>query len=175
MLGQFAGWQYAARLAPGFAVGGALRVLWPGHHFGWVVLTVALLCRRQLEVLPVQATQRTLGVVIGVALTWLLVGRTLPTWMLASLVAVLAGLGPWLRAQNYLAYTASVTPLIVVLLSAGGPVEAGMLVDRLVATLIGAALVIVANLVVARFAPPAPADPRAGRERTASPPDPARA
>lgn len=141
-----AGWQFALRLVPSLAVAGVVRTLWPDHHFLWIALTIALLCQRQLELLPAKTVQRALGAAIGVAATGVLLERNLPAWGLALSVAVLAGLGPWLRMQNYLAYTASMTPLVILLLSAGGPIETGTLADRLVATLIAAALVVAANM-----------------------------
>ena len=48
--------------------------------------------------------------------------------------------------HEVLAYTAAMTPLIILLLDSGRPPGMGVLIDRLVATLIGAALVIAANL-----------------------------
>ena len=64
---------------------------------------------------------------------------------------MLAGLRPLLRARNYLAYTAAMTPLIIVLLDAGATPGIGVLIDRLVATLIGAGLVIATNWLFGKF------------------------
>lgn len=72
------------------------------------------------------------------------------TGQLALLASALAGLAPWLRARSYLAYTAGMTPLVILLLNAGRPIAADVLVERVVATLLGAGLVIAAN----RPAPP---------------------
>ena len=146
-----AGWQFALRLVPGLAAAGVIRTLWPDHHFLWIALTIALLCQRQFELVPMRAVQRGIGAAIGVAATSLLIGRTPSGWELALVVAVLASLGPWLRIRSYLAYTASMTPLVILLLSAGGPIDMATLADRLTATLIAAALVIAANLSVARL------------------------
>jgi hypothetical protein len=146
-----AGWQYPLRLVPCLAVAGILRALWPDRHLLWIAVTVAILCQRQLEPFPARTVQRSIGAAVGVAATGLLLGRVLPGWGLALLVAALASLGVWLRAQNYLAYTAGMTLLVILLLSAGAPIEAGTLVDRLAATLAGAGLVIAANAAVARI------------------------
>ena len=150
-LRQFAGWQYALRLLPCLAVSALFRAWTPHHHFGWIALTVAILSRRQIEPWPVKVTQRAIGATLGVALTGLLVPYTLPAWLSGALIAALASLGPWLQMQNHAAYTAIRTPLIIMLLSAGRPIEISVLVDRLVATVIGAGLVIAASLLASRI------------------------
>jgi hypothetical protein len=72
-------------------------------------------------------------------------------------IAVLAGLRPLLKARSYLAYSAIMTPLIVLVMGAGHPLGTGILVDRFIATLAGVALIIAANLAAARWtAPPRP-------------------
>jgi hypothetical protein len=151
-LQSFAGWQYALRLAFCLGVASILRWDWPDHHFRWIALTVAILSHRQLEALPIKVTQRAIGAAVGVGATGLLISETPSGWALACAVAVLAGIGPWLRARNYVAYTASMTPLIILLLDAGRPVGPGILADRLIATLIGATLVIAANMLASRLA-----------------------
>lgn len=149
-LRQFAGWQFALRLGSCLVIAGVLRWWWPGHHFHWIALTVAILSQRQLETLPVRMLQRAIGAMLGVAAAGLLVGHLLAGWALASLIAVAFGCGAWLRPRNYLAYTASTTPLIILLVDAGRPVEMGVLVDRLLATMIGAGLVIGMNAMAAK-------------------------
>jgi Fusaric acid resistance protein-like len=146
VLAHLAGWQYALRLVICLSVAGALRWLWPDHHLYWIALTVALLAEWQIEAFPVKTTQRALGAAAGVLATGLLLVYTPPAWALVAVMGVLAGLRPLLRARNYLAYTAAMTPLIILLLDAGQLPGRGVLIDRLVATLIGAALVIATNL-----------------------------
>lgn len=138
------GWQYALRLTLCLAAASLMKALWPGHHMHWVALTVALLAEWQIEPWPVKTTQRALGALFGVLVAGLLLMAP-PIWLLTAGVGVLAGLRPWLRARNYLAYTAAMTPLIIVLLDGGAVPGIGVLIDRVVATLIGAALVIATN------------------------------
>jgi Fusaric acid resistance protein-like len=145
-LTRLAGWQYALRLMLCLGVAGLLRWLWPDHHLHWIALTVALLAEWQIEAFPVRTTQRALGAAAGVLATGLLLVYTPPASVLVAVMGVLAGLRPLLRARNYLAYTAAMTPLIILLLDGGRPPGLGVLIDRLVATLIGAALVIATNL-----------------------------
>jgi len=146
-----AGWQFALRLVPALAVAAVADHLWPGHHLHWIAVTIAILCRREPERPPVMAVQRSLGALLGVAATGLMVGWEPHGWALAAPVAALSGLATWLRPRSYLAYAACMTPLIILLLDAGRPVEASVLVDRLAATVAGAALVVAANAIVARL------------------------
>jgi len=150
-LARLSGWQYALRLTICLSIAGLLRWLWPGHHLHWIALTVALLIEWQIDAFPVRTTQRALGAALGVLATGVLLIATPPDWLLIAAMGVLAGLRPLLRARNYLAYSAVMTPLIILLLDAGQPPDAGVLVDRLIATLIGAALVIATNLVFERM------------------------
>ena len=59
-----------------------------------------------------------------------------------------------LRGTNYLAYSAAMTPLIVLIVDGGRAPESGLLLDRLVATVLGAALVVGANRAMAAIDPP---------------------
>jgi hypothetical protein len=145
-LRELAGWQFTLRLALCLCAAGVLRLSWPEHRLIWVTLTVALLCQRQRDAFPVRTTQRALGVMLGVAATGVMIFTgVLPLPLLVAVIAVLAGVRPWLREKNYLAYSACMTPLIILILDRGQPIEVDTLVDRLLATVIGAVLVIVVN------------------------------
>jgi uncharacterized membrane protein YccC len=153
-LARLTGWQYALRLMICLSIAGLLRWLWPNHHMHWVALTVALLAEWQIDAFPVRTTQRALGAALGVLATGVLLIATPPAWLLVAAMGVLAGLRPLLRARNYLAYSAVMTPLIILLLDAGRAPDIGVLIDRLVATLIGAALVIATNLMFKKLIEP---------------------
>ena len=149
-LTRLSGWQCALRLGLCLGAAGMLRVCWPGHHFIWISLTVAILLRRQPQPFSVRTTQRAIGVLLGVAASGLFMTRALPAWILAILLGLLGGMRPWLQARNYLFYAACTTPLVILMLDAGRPIGGGLLGDRLVATVIGAALVTAVDLVFAR-------------------------
>lgn len=148
-----AGWQFPIRLMLGLGVASMLRQLWPTHHYGWIVLTVALLTQRPLEPLPVKTIQRAAGTALGVALTWaILIGLAAPL-ALAAAICVLATGAAIARPRNYLAYAVLATPVILLVLDIGKPIEPALLVDRLVATLAAAAIVVAANLAMGRWLP----------------------
>jgi Fusaric acid resistance protein-like len=148
-----AGWQFPIRLVLGLGVACGLRALWPAHHYGWIVLTVALLTQRQVEHLPVKTIQRTLGVLLGVALTWLIVTRVTGPAGLGLLICVLAPAAALARARSYLAYSALSTPVILLVIDFGRPVQTALLADRIIATLAGAAIVVALNLAFDRLTP----------------------
>jgi hypothetical protein len=149
-----AGWQYPVRLAGCLAIAAVVRNLWPAHHLSWISLVVAILTQRQLETLPLKTTQRALGTGVGVAVAGLFIAYQPAIWSLVVAIGVLAALRPVLKARNYLAYTAIMTPLVVLIMAADHPVTAIILIDRLAATVAAAALVLLANLVAARWLSP---------------------
>jgi uncharacterized membrane protein YccC len=151
LLARFAGWQYALRLVLSLSIAAGLRWQWPEHHLHWIAVTVAILTQRQLEPFPVKTTQRALGTAVGVLFASLFFDFELPEWALVIGIGVLAGARPVLKSGNYLAYSAIMTPLIVLIMDAGKPSGPAILVDRLAATFAGAALVIASNLIFHRL------------------------
>jgi hypothetical protein len=145
------GWQYPIRLTLALGLSSIVRHLWPDQHSAWVLVTAVLLVERQPEAMPVKTSQRALGVVLGVTLTGLLLVEVRSQLAIVALVCLLATLRPWLRARNYLAYSAVMTPLILLVMDLGTPIGGTVLIDRLIATLLGAAIVIAVNAFAARF------------------------
>lgn len=150
-LRDLAGWQFPIRIVAGLGAASVLRHLWPSHHFGWIVLTVALLTQRPIEQLPVKTVQRALGTALGVALTWAIVTSTTAPVLLGAAICLLATLAPIARARSYLAWSTISTPVILLVIDLGRPVETALLVDRLVATLCGAAIVLSGNAALDRL------------------------
>ncbi len=150
-LAQLSGWQYTLRLSVCLGIAGVLRSLWPDHHLYWIALTVALLTQRQVEARAVRTTQRALGTALGVLAASLFLAYKPPPWVLGACIGLLAGARPLLQARNYLAYSAIMAPLVMLLLDGSGPLHAGVLIDRLVATLIGVGLVLGANWIFSKF------------------------
>jgi hypothetical protein len=145
-----AGWQFTIRIVAGLAIACLLWRLWPAHHYAWIVLTVAILTQRALEHLPVKTTQRALGSLLGVSITWLILLGVKSPILLAGLVCVLGAGAALARARNYLAYAVLSTPVILLVMDFGRPVQMGLLTDRLAATVMGAAIVLGGNLLLDR-------------------------
>jgi hypothetical protein len=146
-----AGWQFPLRMGLGLGLGSMVRHAWPAHHFYWIMLTVALLTQRAIEHVPVKAVQRLLGTLAGVGLAWaILAGLT--SWAVLAVVAcVLAAIVPVARSRSYLLYSIVATPLIMLVIDLGKPIEPALLTDRLMATFLGGFIVIAANLIFDRL------------------------
>jgi hypothetical protein len=144
-LSSLAGWNYALRLGSCLSVAAMLQWIWPQHHFHWIGLTIALLTSRRAEPNAVRTTQRTLGTGIGVLLAGLVLRSPLPAAALAIIIGALAGARSHFRQRNYLAYSVVMTPLVVLVIDAGRPPESSLLIDRLVATVIGGLLVTISD------------------------------
>ena len=153
-LRRLAGWQYAIRITACLAIAVLIREHWPDRHLHWIAVTVALLTDRSLELLPLRITQRAIGTLAGVLIAGAVYWWRPSEWVLVAIIAVLATLRPPLRTGNYLAYTVVTTPLILVILDAGAPQGYSLLAERLIATVIGAGLVVAANAVMKGLAKP---------------------
>ena len=92
-----------------------------------------------------RAFQRATGTAVGVVIGGLLLAWPAPAWLLVTAIAVIAALRPILKARNYLAYSAVMTPLIVMMMEFGQPATPMVMADRLVATLVGCALALAAG------------------------------
>jgi len=143
------GWQFPLRLVICLGLATIIAAQFPNHRYFWIAVTVALVCQRPLEPWPLRTTQRTIGTLIGVGIAAVAIIRPLPDWALVSLLGILCGLRLGVRTRNYLAFSALMTPVIMLILDAGHPVDTNLLVDRVSATLIGAGLVVIINRVMA--------------------------
>lgn len=146
-LAKLPSWNYPLRLISCVALAMLMNQIWPGRHLYWVGVTVAILTQRQVDALPARTTQRALGTAIGVVLAAVLLHADLPSWLFVAGVAVLSGARTLLRWRNYLAYSMVMTPLIIMIIDGGRVPTRELLWERLIATLIAAALVNVCNQV----------------------------
>jgi hypothetical protein len=143
-------WDFPLRLAVALSLSLLVRILMPQHHFGRITVTVALVTPRQFELWPIRATQRTLGTLAGVIATGFTFAVAFPNSVLIALLIMLGALRKWFEDRNYLAYSAVMAPLVLLLLAASHPASYGLLYDRISATLIGVTLVLLSNLLAAR-------------------------
>jgi acyl-CoA synthetase (AMP-forming)/AMP-acid ligase II len=139
-LTQIAGWQYAIRISLCLAAAWSIEILWPGHHASWIALTAVIVVRPQVTELWTRTFQRAAGTAIGVMIGAVLLLWQPPTWGLLTVIALIAAARPFLKARNYLAYSAVMTPLVLLILDFDTPPTAALISDRLVATVIGGGL-----------------------------------
>jgi hypothetical protein len=145
-LGEFSGWQYPLRLVSSLMAAEGIKCSFPAHRFNWIILTVCILTSRQLEVFPIKATQRILGTTLGVAVAGAISGFRWASLELALMVGLIAGLRRFFQSRNYFAYSLLMTLLVFCALGSEKMAGGQLLADRLMATLIAAGLVILANL-----------------------------
>lgn len=146
------GWQYAMRLTFCLAAAALFDSTWPDHHLRWTAITVVLLTERRAQPWPRKTFERAAGTLAGVFIAAVAFGTPPSSWVLPIAMGFLAGMRPLLRNRSYAAYTAITTPLILAILDGGEAPDIALLLDRLAATLIAAALVLAANAVFGRAA-----------------------
>jgi uncharacterized membrane protein YccC len=138
------GWTFAARLGSTLAVAEVVRQLVPLEKPYWILLTAALVLKPDLGSVFARGVQRTLGTLVGVVLGIAVVAVIPPDgWLLLLPVAALAFGFPFGASRNYGLLATFITPLVLLLLEFGVPVDTRLVLDRLLDTVIGAGVVLV--------------------------------
>lgn len=118
----------------------------------WIVLTVLVALRLDLSSTLAYSTSRILGTVAGAAVAFVITTATSDPWVLLPVLAGTTGIAFATRSMNYGIFSVGITLLVIVLLNlvySGGPAFA---VDRVIDTVIGGALSLVAALVLSEVA-----------------------
>ena len=137
------GWTFAVRLGSTLAVAEVVRQLVPLEKPYWILLTAALVLKPDFGSVFARGVQRTLGTLVGVVLGVAVVAVTPPNAWLLLPVAVLAFAFPYGASRNYGLLSTFITPLVLLLLEFGTTIDAGVAVDRLLDTAVGAGVVLV--------------------------------
>nr|WP_319538261.1 FUSC family protein [uncultured Methanospirillum sp.] len=103
----------------------------------WIALVVVLVVYRNLETTMSRISMRALGTCIGVVIASALMLWSVPSGLFILIITVLASVRPYAKSRNYLVYTSVMTILIISLLEFNEPYIQGIIMDRLVNTLIG--------------------------------------
>ena len=138
-LRHLAGWRYTIQITLCLAAAQVAQWLWPHPRAYWVSLTVVLVIQRGPRPALARIFHRAAGTAAGVALASLFLLGTPPFWALIAFIAALAAARHALLQVHYAAYTAVVTPLIILLLDFGQDVSWPVIAVRLAATLAGCA------------------------------------
>jgi hypothetical protein len=155
-LAHLSSWQYALRITLCLAAAAAFEWIWPHHHGYWVSITVVIVVQRNLQNALTRTVQRAAGTALGVLLISLFLLGAPPMWAVIAIIAALAAARPILIEANYAAYSAVMTPLVILLLDFGQEPSFAPIVDRLAATLAGCGLALsLGYLVWHRLFPPA--------------------
>jgi uncharacterized membrane protein YccC len=154
-LGDRRSWQFIGRLLLCLLVAELLRQITPFGHSYWIVLTVALCFKPDFASVFSRTLQRGIGTGLGVVIGW---GATFfaAGYSVLPILAVLCAAIPWAVRRNYWAFSVIITPLVLLLLDYGGTVGPDVLLQRLVNTATGCAVVLIAGyaLVPATWWPP---------------------
>lgn len=140
----------ACSLALCFGIAVAAKAYFPSPHWFWVPLTVCLVMKPDFGSVFSRALQRVVGTLIGVVLSAAILA-TVPRGVgIGVVIMVLAFCVPWFMRLSYALQAVAITPIVVLLIdeiqSGDGTVDLGG--QRLVATVIGAIIVIVFGYVI---------------------------
>jgi hypothetical protein len=136
-LARFPAWSFALRLVLCLLVAEVYTWARPHHHGYWISTTIAIVVRRDYQAALSRKVHRLAGTVMGVLLASLLVVFVPTVWFEVAMIALLAAGRPIFRDTNYALYAATMTPLVFMLLDLGHRASGSILVDRLLATLVG--------------------------------------
>ena len=134
----------AVRLALCIAIAEAAGRIVSGDHAYWLPVTVAIIMKPDFGSVFTRAIHRSIGTVIGVLIAMSVLLLVHADLGLVAAVAVLAAADPYASLRSYAAKVTFLTPLILIMIeiaAPGPPLHYAM--QRLVDTLIGAAVVLV--------------------------------
>lgn len=135
-----------ARIAAGAAVAALLAWAAGGQHPAWAAIgATAVMQGEHLHVTMSRALQRLAGTVIGAGLVWLILAQQPPLWFIVLAVVVFQFLTEVIIGFNYALGQITVTPmaLLMTMLASNAPMLGTMPLERVMDTLVGAAVGIV--------------------------------
>lgn len=119
----------------------ALRQITSLGHGYWILLTVALILKPDITSVFSRSLQRGIGTTIGVVLASFVTVLT-PGYVAIALLGLLCAPIPWSVRRNYALFSALITPVVLILLDIAGSVGPVLLLQRVIGTILGCALVL---------------------------------
>jgi uncharacterized membrane protein YccC len=123
-----------------------------GLHGFWLPLSIAFILRPDLGPVITRALARTLGTVVGVGIAALVALSGNSIGLLIALSCVMAAIEPWAARRSHVLAVVTFTPIVFVFLSLLGT-EKYLFAPRIIDTAIGAAIVLVLDVVLWTTAP----------------------
>ncbi len=139
-------WIAGARIAAGAAIAALLAWFAGAQHPAWAAIgATAVMQGSHLHVTMSRALQRLGGTVVGACLVWLILAQQPPLWVIVLAIVVFQFLTEVIIGFNYALGQITVTPmaLLMTMLASHAPTMGNMPVERVVDTLLGAAVGIV--------------------------------
>jgi uncharacterized membrane protein YccC len=140
-----ASWRYGLRLALCIGLAQALVSLVPVPRSYWVALTITFVMKPDFGSVFSRALLRALGTVAGLVVAAVVLAAVPLGWWDVPVICVLGPLIPALSPRGYGYQTAAVTPVILLLSDVLNRLGTALLVPRLVDSLIGCAIALVAG------------------------------
>lgn len=141
-----AGGRYALQVAVAVAVGVTVNHLWGLPNGYWIPMTAAILLKPRVHETAVRGLNRLLGTLAGAGVTTLLVAWLRPDPAELGLFLLLAVWACYaVQRVNYGVFATCITSYVVLLLSLLGLPETSVAWHRVLATLVGAAIALIAH------------------------------
>ncbi|MFE9836220.1 FUSC family protein [Streptomyces sp. NPDC005551] len=140
-----ASWRYGLRLALCVGLAQALVSLVPVPRSYWVALTITFVMKPDFGSVFSRALLRALGTVAGLVVSVVVLAVVPRGWWDVAVLLLLAPLIPALTPRGYGYQTAAITPVILLLSDVLNHQGTGLLVPRLVDSLMGCAIALVAG------------------------------
>ncbi|MFG2906379.1 FUSC family protein [Kitasatospora sp. NPDC048286] len=134
--------RYGLRVALCIAVGSAVTANFPLSKSYWVPMTIAFVLKPDLGSVFLRAVSRSVGTVLGVAVTAALLMVTTDEWALTAMAAGCVALLPYATAAHYGLNTVVMTPMALILLQLGGQSSAAEFWPRVLDTVLASAIVL---------------------------------
>ncbi|MER6354981.1 FUSC family protein [Streptomyces sp. NPDC001634] len=140
-----ASWRYGLRLALCIGIAQALVSLVPVPRSYWVALTITFVLKPDFGSVFSRALLRALGTVAGLLVAAVVLAAVPLGWWDVAAMLVLAPLIPALTPRGYGYQTAAITPVILLLSDILNHQGTALLIPRLVDSLMGCAIALVAG------------------------------
>ncbi|MGA2124469.1 MAG: FUSC family protein, partial [Acidimicrobiales bacterium] len=150
--------RFGVVLAVAVVAGVVVSRILDGPHGFWLPLSVAMIFRPDLGPVVPRAVARTLGTVVGVGIAAFVAWHGHTVIDLIVLACLMSALTPWAVRKSHFLGVLTFTPLVFVFLTLAGDAK-HLLVPRIVDTAVGAAIVLILDVMLWSTAPslrPAP-------------------
>jgi uncharacterized membrane protein YccC len=144
--------RFAAILSLATVAGTIVANALGGLHGFWLPLSIAFILRPDLGPVITRALARTFGTIVGVGIAALVALSGNSIWLLIALSCVMAAIEPWAARRSHVLAVITFTPIVFVFLSLLGT-EKYLFAPRIVDTAIGAAIVLVLDVMLWTTAP----------------------
>ncbi|MFD3436805.1 FUSC family protein [Streptomyces sp. NPDC058685] len=138
-------WRYGLRLALCIGLAQSLVALVPVTRSYWVALTITFVMKPDFGSVFSRAVLRALGTAAGLVVAAAVLSEVPRGWWDVPVIVVLAALIPAFSAKGYAFQTAAITPVILLFSDILNHQGFGLVVPRLVDSLIGCGIALVAG------------------------------